>query len=311
MSDTKLAPSLMELEFLKSNLPNILVNGGFEIWQRGASFSTPASAAKTADMWAVDYSGTVSGHTCIFSKESGAGNVEGRYSMKLDYQVKGSTTAARIYQGVGNSYDFVGKSLTFSVRVKTSVASAVRLILSDGATTYSQYHTGGGGWETLVVTSASSSPGTRTLYVQCELVGVYYIDSATCVVGTQSVPFITEDYAIELIRCQRYYEKSYAIDASPATITATNLHYVNGTLRNTNDVMTATVPFKVQKVATPTITLYTQGGTSGQWAWTNNAASKTNRVTTADAVGTNGFNLRQQVSGTDLFGEGHWTAEVV
>ena len=30
---------------------NILINGGFEIWQRGTSFSTPADGAYTADRW--------------------------------------------------------------------------------------------------------------------------------------------------------------------------------------------------------------------------------------------------------------------
>lgn len=128
-------------------------------------------------------------------------------------------------------------------------------------------------------------------------------------IGSLASAFEYLPFQMQLALCQRYYEKSYQLGTAPATSTATNLGYQTGVVRGTNDVMTGILYFKVPKRTIPSVTLYTQAGTSGQWSWTNSTSTKTARVTTADVIDDYGFNLRQQVTGNDLFGEGHWIAD--
>jgi len=48
--------------------PNSVINGAFDIWQRGSTFSNPASNSYTADRWMISYDG--SGATRTLSRQS-------------------------------------------------------------------------------------------------------------------------------------------------------------------------------------------------------------------------------------------------
>jgi len=67
----------------------------------------------------------------------------------------------------------------------------------------------------------------------------------------------------EVALCQRYYEKSYALGTDPGTATTVGVCYNRNAQSNNND-MFFSVPFKVTKRATPTITLYDGAGTSSR-----------------------------------------------
>jgi len=128
--------------------------------------------------------------------------------------------------------------------------------------------------------------------------------------GTGATPFEYRPFPLEVQLCQRYYEKSYALDTAVGTATTTYQYYITGVVRSTNDVMTANIPFKVSKRGNPSnVILWSATGTSGQWIWTNNTATKTSRVTTADTWTPDVFNIRQQITSADLFAEGHWAAD--
>jgi len=172
--------------------PNILIDGGMEFWQRGNSFTNPASGTYTADRWKVN---TDAASDVIVSSESTTLD-SGSTSMRVT--VTGSPVSSKWYvqQLVEKYSEYQGKTISFSARLKCSVASACRIYIYDGvnAVQYSSYHSGSGNWETLTSSATISSSATR-LELGIGFIsdgdlqnGSYFFDSAMLVNGNQSVP---------------------------------------------------------------------------------------------------------------------------
>ena len=98
-----------------------------------------------------------------------------------------STTAGYLYQNSTYNHDLIylgDTTPTFRKWVLASTASQVRLAIYDGTdTTYSDYHTGGGGWELLDVTatiaSNPSAVGFRVYYAKTTTTA--YVDEASVI----------------------------------------------------------------------------------------------------------------------------------
>src|SRR6185295_1211753 len=128
---------------LPGSQSNIIDNGGFEIWQRGTSFTN--FVGYHADRWQISTSCTV----YTVAQESGAANIDsGIYSARCTI-----TTAAggvfRIGQSPENPAQYVGKTMTYSARIKSNVAG-VKLFVSyiGGQTASTIAHTGDNTWQT-------------------------------------------------------------------------------------------------------------------------------------------------------------------
>jgi len=243
---------------------NLLDNGGFEIWQRGTSFSAPASTAYTADRWKVS---TTEAANVTVTKETTTIDGVGLASMKVVNTSTGASKTWSVYQLIENYADYRGKAITVSIRVKTSVASAVKIGIDDGvATSYSSFHTGGGGWETLTA-SLTVNAATTSLYVSVGMIfvgdkkdGTYYWDSAMLVFGSTASTFYSVSPANDLLRCQRFFQVYGGVTQDTMLCTGQNYTTVNNTY-----YMQLVVPMRV----IPTLTV-------------NNA---TNFVTTSAAFG--------------------------
>jgi len=84
--------------------------------------------------------------------------------------------------------------------------------------------------------------------------------------GGGATPFEVRPYAMELGMCQRYYEKSYANNTTPGTITALCSVHQRLVVTGTYIYVFPHVYFKVTKRANPNITVYSTGtGTAGNW----------------------------------------------
>ncbi len=79
-----------------SGFRNRLVNGAFEVWQLGTSFSTPSSARVQADRWALSYDG--SGSTFAVSREAASD------AALLDRGIRWFWRSARTVAGSGGTY---------------------------------------------------------------------------------------------------------------------------------------------------------------------------------------------------------------
>jgi hypothetical protein len=229
-----------------SNIPNILDNGGFEVWQRGTSFSTPANNAYTVDRWKVSYNNSP---TFTVTQESSTID-SGLYSMKLNITAVGSAQYLFFNQPIENFQAYRGKTITVSIRVNSNV-SGIYLAISDAAATYSSLYSTPGSWQTLTVTrTVSTSAATLNVTVGFDStvsgqpapsISASYFDSAMLVVGPVPGAFIPTNPQIEFSRCQRYYEIGDVMNF-------TGYNSTGGTTPQ------ALIPFRTNKRVAPTIT---------------------------------------------------------
>lgn len=201
--------------------PNILINGGFEFWQRGSSTTAAADGVYITDRWEIETNEatnvTISTDTTVLDS--------GVYSAKVVITAAGASKYWRLRQSVENYQEYRGKTVSLSVRVNANTASAVRVMIRDSTSvTYSSFHTGGGTWETLVATRTIDAATTfLSIYVGGYDVGdkkngTYYYDSAMLVVGNKPIDFIPDNYQSELAKAQRYLYRINNPAASERTL---------------------------------------------------------------------------------------------
>jgi len=139
----------------------------------------------------------------------------------------------------------------------------------------------------------------------------FYLTGVQLEVGTSASDFEFLPFDVNLQRCQRYFEQSFAYGTPTGTATGTGATRVPGTTDGSSN-MTFNQTFRTVKRATPTITAYQDGGNSGQWNYSRNGASgqlsSNNWTTNNKQVGIyftfgSGYNW-----GAGLI-EGHWVAD--
>ena len=147
----------------------------------------------------------------------------------------------------------------------------------------------------------------------------FYITGVQLETGTTATDFEHRPYDMELQRCMRYYEKSCAYGTAP-TNGVYDVEYL--ALANYQDNLNCRfqVTFKVEKRATPAITLY--GGATGKWqtakldaSWgtilgSTYPVSTTTKYLTANNSDWNGSSSWQTITaGTGRMTRGVWVAD--
>ena len=142
---------------------NKIINGDFEVWQRGSSFSNPANEAYLADRFNIVFDG--SGSTRTISRQTftpGAAPVagyEGEYFIRFNQSVAGSGgTYVGFNQRIEDVRTFAGQTATLSFWAK---ADATRTILPN-----LQQNFGSGGSSTVNITSGFTSTNLTTSWVR-------------------------------------------------------------------------------------------------------------------------------------------------
>ena len=97
-------------------------------------------------------------------------------------------------------------------------------------------------------------------------------------VGSVATPFEHRSFGHELSLCQRYYEHSYNDANYPGGNHNTGGYYAGHSADGSNNA-TWSALFAVRKRAVPTVTYYTDSGTSGQWNYIRSGASGTATMT--------------------------------
>ncbi|MGH7974996.1 MAG: hypothetical protein ACREBR_05695 [bacterium] len=254
---------------------NLLDNGGFEIWQRGTSFSSPANNAYVCDRWQIQ---DTDSPTFTISREASTIDT-GLYSCKLNITAPGSAAFIQLAQQIENPARYGGRTVTLSVRVWSSVATVVCIFDSVGGTS-SAAHPGDSAWHTMTV-SRSLSLGITNLFsilnIQVPMVSTMYFDSAILVIGSIPVTFVPLNPQQDLARCQRYYETSGTVSLWSASTS-------DGTFYN---LSTSTI-FAATKRTTPTIVV-TYNDIRETGSTVDQQASYTKIIENQDA---HGFNPR-------------------
>ena len=190
-------------------LPNMLVNGGFEIWQRGTGPFTGANAT-SADRWTTALVGT---DTISISKNTSTVMPTSAASAAVTFTLGTGAGVSNISQALklSDGYTFGGRTISLSVAVVASAANACRIALYDRTAsvwTYSNYHSGDSAWHTLTATYAVPPNNTEIdAYVLFGATGTIYVDNAMLVVSPLPMDYNPLPPADDLARCLRYYQR--------------------------------------------------------------------------------------------------------
>ena len=225
--------------------PNLLVNPGFEVWQRGNIFTNPANSAYTADKWRMNYTGSPSS---VVSRNFSSSFINlGQYSLECQIVGTGAATTFSVRQSIENYYDFIGKTISFSVWVNSSTPG-IKAFITNGtiSTSLSAAHAGGTTFQRLTCTYTVPAGSTALMvgvgYVDvAPAISIFFLDSAMVVLGAKAVDYQPTRIADDLARCLRYYEAG--------RITSAGLYGIS----TTSFLWTPRV-FKVTKANIPTLT---------------------------------------------------------
>ena len=219
---------------------NVLINGGFDIWQRGTSNSN--GNTYTADRW---YTQSAGGATT--SQQTSGAPIGSQYYLR-------STSSAA--SGGSNYYQFIetvntsqmwGRTVTFTVKLRRNATMNANLVVNlyasstvdagiavHPATTLATSTvsnaslptaTGSSDWLTVVLTATVPNNGTaNSVYVQVSLAAnittgaSFDIAQAQLEIGAVATPFSRAGGTLsgELTLAQRYYFRNASTNASTA-----------------------------------------------------------------------------------------------
>ena len=194
--------------------PNMLINGDFQVWQRGTSF-TAGVGSYTADRWAKPFSASAE------KTDNGIKCVLGLAATSLSWLV---------YKMEAEDYKKIaGKKVTISARVRKGRADMrLRVCLikdgEGGASVYTAAHTD---WQTVTATCVASNDATTDVHLVRIItdasgnptVGDWIeVDWVKVECGDVATPFVPRLYGEELAACQRYLQvfDSYSLKTGSA-----------------------------------------------------------------------------------------------
>jgi microcystin-dependent protein len=246
---------------------NKIINGAFDVWQRGTNFPNVAALTYTADRWAVFSDGTGN-----LSVQQTAVSAADQPVLNTDYVAaitKGGvpTSAQNIFQRVEGLRNFVGKTFALSLRAYGTGTLNVRFLYSvnGSAGPFTTISTVGvpitADWTVLrtaqvavpIVDCTPNSIFQVGFDFQSTTTGTTFLANVQLEESVIATPFERRPRGMELALCQRYYEQSLALTGTAGArgliafaSTATQGFY-----------------FIVPKRVTPTLTAYSRNGTVG------------------------------------------------
>lgn len=282
---------------------NRLINGNFDIWQRGAAgrvgnASGPAQSLYGPDRWLVYLPANSTATWERIAFEPGAGFNEGRYGLRVSRS--GSSDGMNISQRIEGVETCAGKRVTVSFYMRSSINHMCGVILRQNFGVGGSDAGAGVGTQISVTTAfkkyvvtldVPSISGKKRApdgdYL--ELVfgslgkGAYSLDLASVQVesGVIATDFELRPLAYELILCQRYYEKTFSQDVEPhngSGIAGSLICIVYSGQVGSSSQPVGHWAFRVEKRATASIRLYSPmgSGPDGQWRSGSNLVSSEN-----------------------------------
>jgi len=272
---------------------NLLINPGFEVWQRGAGpFTTHYTFS--ADEWLLN----ISSGTLSVARSTSA--LFGDYCASMTV---GGAGVGNIGQGIEVYKSLEDAWVTFSVWVNAPVGVSVWIILGSypNGVDYTPV-VGTGTWQQAAVTRNMGSGLTTfaswphsfgaAAFIQCNENATVLVDGATLVVGKypEGVPYVPPQPANDLHSACRFYQTSPSQFAQGI--------YMHGEVTS-GETYYGNARFPVMMQATPTMTLI------------NNSVSRFPGTTASTAANTRGVYQGQTANSS---GKGYfstiWRAEV-
>ena len=262
---------------------NAIINGGFDIWQRGTSISNP-SGSYCADRWWAAIGGAIT-----FSQESTTVPLGSKNCMKV---VSATANTFSVNQPIEtlNAIQYAGKTVTVSLQTQTSIIMPLTVLLSYSTTVD---NAPGGTWTSITPTSGGTFNGSVGSFTQNNTVFAVpstakslmvtfstngassggftlYVGQVQLELGSVATTFSRAGGSIggELALCQRYFQTIGAYQTSgnlylaTACAFVTSLPVVMRTTPTPTYNATYTNAVDVTGVANRTPTAYTTYGSS-------------------------------------------------
>ena len=223
-----------------SGFKNYIINGGFDIWQRGESFSPGSSNFFTADRWVLDCVGAASGLSA--SKQPG---LVGKNSL---YIVRTGGVYMQAYQMVENQGNLSNKTFTFSALVRSVNNGTVKFNIADGrAATNFMYTQTPVALEANIPKEIVFTTQLGQVSADALFVGIVttctglYIEAVQMEEGSVATPFEHRPFGLELSLCERYFKsnREYIGSGTPSSFVTVSSIFGNSmrvtpTLSNSN-----------------------------------------------------------------------------
>jgi hypothetical protein len=317
---------------------NLVINGGFDIWQRGTSFSW-VTGTYCADHWLMGFTqptGAVSRQTFT----PGQTEVPGNPIYYLNWTQASDPGTATLASPIENVTLSSGKTFTIScwIRNRSTITGTFNL---GGMTSYGTGGTPTTGllgigltgfftandsvWRKISTTVTFPTVAGVTLgtngndyfapYIRLPVSRAINIDFAQFQMeeGILATDFEQRPYQTELAMCQRYYEKSFPQGTNPAQNTGSTAgaHICPQVVGASATQNCGTIRFAVTKRAAPTVTLYNPSAANAQFrnASTNADCSATTSVSAATDTVINPVTTTPAGSAAGQSLTVHWTAE--
>lgn len=287
--------------------PNLLINGGFSVWQRGTNFSSVASGTYVADRWRT----AASAMTVSRASDAPTGA-----PYALEANASGAWTIAQRIERA-SAIGLVGERLAVAFWAKSVSGSGALSVALASANADDDFSA-----TTAIQTITLANPGatwTRFIAVFDALpsgvahgvqLSVSRASGACRIAGVQAhkgadaPAFSVRAPAQEIALCQRYFEKSHNMATAPGG--APGGGNCSATVGAPGSSAYATLAFKVQKRVTPTFAVFDGLGASAKvsyydTAWRNGG---TPSVATANEAG---FFVQGNIAGS-LILNFDWTA---
>jgi hypothetical protein len=314
------------------NLPNrnAIINGQFAITQRGTTFSNPATGSYSADRWRFDYDGTGGTRAITFPSISPGASMSGMQAKNVVQiaMTTGSTggTYQRFAQRIEDVRTFANETITLSFWVyssspKTITARAVQNFGTGGSpsaevsTVIATTTTSGAVYERKNFTVTLPSLSGKTIgtnensYLEIHLdlgvqTGTIAFWGVQLEQNNTATALERRPIQQEIALCQRFYEKSYALNVAPGTNTTDGALCSWGSTQS-DGVGGIYVPFKVRKRLT---TSYTASGTVNTMDYLRLGVSGTGAATIF-MPGDTGFSAYCSVGSNNVAARyiAHWT----
>ena len=281
---------------LKSGRKNLIINGGFDVWQRGTSFSGVSSGTYHADRWNI----WSNGGTIDIDKVSGG----------LQFAISGTGVTNSLMQDIEAQDVPLGDYiLSFDADNYSNILSANCYSIG-GGTHYGNLTYISDGKYSMTLTSANFNSSTTAIRVEIYLNAntTIVINNVQLELGSVATDFEHRSFGEELALCKRYYQKSFVYSTTPANganssgfSTQAGLVYSQASHNSSNRDY---YHFEVEMRTTPSLTMY--GNSSGYWHSPTSNWHVHNKVT--NEVSSKGFGFRQQASGGVIPVRGHYAA---
>lgn len=306
-----------------AGLKNKIINGDFDLWQRGATFNSIANNSYFADRWFHFDNGTT--ETINITRQAftlGQTDVPGEPQYFVDFEIatKGDTTSIRPRQKIEGVRTFAGQTVIVSYYAKATTGFTARTDLiqkfgtggspSSGVNILGNNKSFTTTWQkfTQILSVLSISGKTLGTNNNDTLELVFIFDSVATGVtisvaqvqiekGSVATGFEKRLIGLELMLAQRFYQKTFQWDQAPVQNVGNSigalLAHADGTGR-----FDMPWPFATRMRASPTLTTYSPLSASAD-AW-NLDDSTTTPITTVASPGERGISyLASPVDATD------------